>query len=87
MRDHGYTKVAGTEALSMESLEPSMEAANIKAKRKKVQDYILNAMKLLDPHTDTNTKYWKNKFESMNDKEFDQFMHYLREGKTTIHMF
>ena len=87
MRDHGYTKVAGTEALSMESLEPSMEAANIKAKRKKVQDYILNAMKLLDPHTDTNTKYWKNKFESMNDKEFDQFMHYLREGKTNIHMF
>lgn len=71
-----------------ESLEPSMEAVkNIKAKRKKIQDYILNAMKLLDPHTDTNYKYWKNRFDSMTDKDFDDFMHYLREGKTNIHMF
>lgn len=72
---------------SLESLEPSMEAANIKAKRKKVEAYILNAMKLLDPHTDTNVKYWKDKFASMNDKDFDNFMHCLREGKTNIHMF
>lgn len=74
--------------MGTESLEPSMEAVkNIKAKRKKIQDYILNAMKLLDPHTDTNYKYWKDKFASMNDKDFDDFMHYLREGKTNIHMF
>ena len=77
------------ESYSSESLAAiSMEASsNIKAKRKKVQDYILKAMKLLDPHTDINYKYWKNKFDSMNDKDFDAFMHYLREGKTNIHMF
>ena len=88
MKDYHYTKAIGAEAMSMESLEPSMEAAkNIKAKRKKIEDYILKSMKLLDPHTDTNYKYWKDKFASMNDKDFDDFMHYLREGKTNIHMF
>ena len=88
MKDYHYTKAVGAETLSMESLAPSMEAvANIKEKRKKIEDYILKAMKLLDPHTDTNYKYWKNKFDSMSDKDFDNFMHYLREGKTNIHMF
>lgn len=73
-----------------ENLDPSMEAetaSKISIKRKKIQDYILKAMKLLDPHTNVNTDYWKKKFDTMSDKDFDIFMHNLREGKENIHMY
>ncbi len=81
MKEYGYS-LSG-----MEALEPSMEAADIKVKRKKIQDYVLKAMKLLDPRTNTNYEYWKNKFDSMSDKDFDNFMHNLRDGKENIHMY
>ena len=87
MKDYKYKQAVGAEMYSTESLESSMEAVDIKIKRKKVQDYVLKAMKLLDPHTSVNTEYWKNKFDSMSDKDFDNFMHNLREGKENIHMY
>ena len=74
---------------SSEALEVSTEAlpAGFKEKRKKIEAYILSSMKLLDPHTDVNQKYWKNKFASMSDADFDKFMHYMQEKKCNIHMF
>ena len=65
----------------------AIEASKISIKRKKIQDYILKAMKLLDPHTNINADYWKKKFDTMSDKDFDIFMHNLREGKENIHMY
>ena len=72
-----------------ESLEVSTEATSseMKIKRKKIQDYILKAMKLLDPNTDINTSYWKKKFDTMSDKDFDNFMHNVREHKENVHMY
>ena len=92
MKDYKYTKAVGAEMYSQESIEPSAEAAaeaasKMSIKRKKIQDYILKAMKLLDPHTNVNTDYWKKKFDTMSDKDFDNFMHNLREGKENIHMY
>lgn len=81
MKNYGYSTP------STESLEPSMEKADMQIKRKKIQDYVLKAMKLLDPRTNTNYEYWKNKFDSMSDKDFDNFMHNLRDGKENIHMY
>ena len=76
-------------ARGTESLEVSTEAlpAGFKEKRKKIEAYILSSLKLLDRHTDINQKYWKDKFASMSDADFDKFMHYIKEKKTNIHMF
>ena len=74
---------------SCEVLTQSTEAlpAGFKEKRKKIEAYILSSMKLLDRHTDINQKYWKDKFASMSDADFDKFMHFLKDKKTNIHMF
>ena len=89
MKDYKYTKAVGAEMYATESLEVSTEATSseMKIKRKKIQDYILKAMKLLDPNTDINTSYWKKKFDTMSDKDFDNFMHNLREHKENVHMY
>lgn len=89
MKDYKYAKAVGAEMYAAESLEVSTEATSseMKIKRKKIQDYILKAMKLLDPNTDINTSYWKKKFDTMSDKDFDNFMHNVREHKENVHMY
>ena len=46
--------------------------ADLKKARKKCEEKIYKAFKILDP-TGTNTEYWKKKFSKMNDKEFYNF--------------
>jgi hypothetical protein len=45
---------------------------NIKQARKKVEERIFKAMKIVDP-TGQNTEYYKRKFAGMNDKQFLDF--------------
>ena len=73
---------------STESLSISTEAAaSIKEKRKKIEEYIISSMKLLDKHTDVNVTYWKNFFSSLSDTDFDKFMNCLKDGSANIHMY
>jgi hypothetical protein len=51
----------------------------MKKKRKQIEDYILTWVKKITG-SDMNVNLWKNKFKNMNDKEFDEFMQYLRRG-------
>ena len=77
-----------TESYSTESINISTEAAeSIKVKRKKIEEYIISSMKLLDRHTDTNTTYWKNFLSSLSDADFDKFMNCLKNGTANIHMY
>lgn len=59
----------------MNNEEVVQEAASgpaLKAARKRCEERIYKAMKILDP-TGQNTEYYKKKFASMNDKEFYEF--------------
>lgn len=53
------------------------------SKRKSVQDYILKWVGEIVTGKE-NVELYKNLFDSMNDKEFDNFMHRLKDGK--IHL-
>ena len=52
-------------------------------KRKKVEDYILTYIGKIVKGED-NINLYKNLFKSMSDKEFDKFMHDLRDNKITL---
>jgi hypothetical protein len=49
-----------------------------KAKRKEMEELIYGFFDLFDP-TGRNTEYYRNKFKSMNDGEFDQYFKLLFE--------
>ena len=51
-----------------------------KGKRKQVEEYILTWVKKITGGSKFNVELWENKFKSMNDKEFDEFMQYLKKG-------
>lgn len=55
-------------------------------KRKKVQEYILNHIKKID-QTKTNDNYnrYKELFDKMSDKDFDDYMHRLKNGDENIY--
>lgn len=53
------------------------------AKRKKVEEYIYKYLTKLDP-SGYNTKRRKEQFSQMSDREFDQWMKYLKEGKDKL---
>ena len=53
------------------------------AKRKNVQDYILKYVGEVVSGKE-NVELYQNLFNSMNDKEFDNFMHRLRDGKVHL---
>ena len=52
-------------------------------KRKNVQDYILKYVGDVVSGKE-NVELYQNLFNSMNDKEFDNFMHRLRDGKVHL---
>jgi len=53
------------------------------AKRKKVQDFIVKYIDKIARGGD-NKKLYEDLFDSMSDKEFDSFMHGLKDGKITL---
>ena len=77
------------EAMSVFS-DISMEAEAASAKkalRKKIEDYIIKSINLMERTTKVNEKYWKDRFASMSDADFDKFMHCLKDGTENIHMY
>ena len=54
--------------------------ADISAKRKQFMKTVLDVFKLLDP-SGANAKHYKEKFEKMSDKEFDNFMKEFRDDE------
>jgi len=53
------------------------------SKRKQVEDYILKYIGKITQGTD-NVKLYQELFKSMNNKEFDEFMHKLKDNKITL---
>jgi len=50
--------------------------------RKKAEEYIINQISKIDP--DENVKMYKEFFKSLDDKQFDEFMIALRDGKEQL---
>ena len=55
-------------------------------KRKKVQDYIVKHVSMLDP-SGFNTQRYQKLFDNINDKDFDLFMQHLRDKKMVLPLF
>lgn len=55
-------------------------------KRKKVEEYILNLAKEFDQYGGTNAERYKKLFSSMNNKQFDDFMIAIRDGKSQLNI-
>lgn len=77
------------DALSLEQLDSSMEASTtpskIAQKKKKILDYICKLCDTMEP-SGLNSKRYRRIIGQMNDKEFDQFMNYMKEGKWQLHL-
>jgi hypothetical protein len=56
------------------------------AKRKKVQEYILQTIAKMDP-TGPNVERYKNMFAEMSDQEFDKYMKMLKEGTVKLTVY
>lgn len=74
---------------STEQLGSSMEAtttpSKIAQKKKKILDYICKLCDTMEP-SGLNSKRYRQIIGQMNDKEFDQFMNYMKEGKWQLHI-
>lgn len=74
---------------STEQLDSSMEASTtpskIAQKKKKILDYICKLCDTMEP-SGLNSKRYRQIIGQMNDKEFDQFMNYMKEGKWQLHI-
>lgn len=55
-------------------------------KRKKVQDFILAHIKMLDPDGDNAVRYTKF-FEALTDAQFDDYMKDLKDNRDQIYIF
>lgn len=74
---------------SMEQLSSSMEASTtpskVAQKKKKILDFICKLCDTMEP-SGLNSKRYRQIIGQMNDKEFDQFMNYMKEGKWQLHI-
>lgn len=73
---------------SLEVLSYSAEASSsskIAQKKKKILDYICKLCDTMEP-SGVNSKRYQQIIGHMNDKEFDQFMNYMKEGKWQLHI-
>ena len=74
---------------STEQLDSSMEASTtpskISQKKKKILDFICKLCDTMEP-SGLNSKRYRQIIGQMNDKEFDQFMNYMKEGKWQLHI-
>lgn len=57
----------------------------ISEKKAKITAYLVEHLNKID-RSGRNAARYKKLFDAMNDREFDQFMHYVKEGKYQIHL-
>lgn len=72
------------ESLSVEA-QQSSTPSKIAQKKKKILDYICKLCDTMEP-SGLNSKRYRRIIGQMNDKEFDQFMNYMKEGKWQLHL-
>lgn len=72
------------ESLSVEAQQPSTPS-KIAQKKKKILDYICKLCDTMEP-SGLNSKRYRQIIGQMNDREFDQFMNYMKEGKWQLHI-
>lgn len=70
--------------LSMEA-QVSSTPSKIAQKKKKILDFICKLCDTMEP-SGLNSKRYRQIIGQMNDKEFDQFMNYMQEGKWQLHL-
>lgn len=70
--------------LSMEA-QGSSAPSKIAQKKKKILDFICKLCDTMEP-SGLNSKRYRQIIGQMNDKEFDQFMNYMKEGKWQLHL-
>lgn len=80
--EESYTKVFLNPKVSTEAMDP-----NAKSLRKKIEDYIIRSINLMERTSKVNETYWRNRFKAMSDADFDKFMHCLKDGTENIHMY
>ena len=85
----GYQAVEnfGPDFFEFDNVEASMEAVTsvVNKKRQDVTNYICDIYDKIDP-SKTNSKIFRGVVDKMSDKEFDQFMNYIKEGKYQLHI-
>lgn len=85
----GYQAVEdfGPDFFEFDNVEASMEAVTpiINKKRQDIVNYICDTYDKIDP-SKTNSKIFRGVVDKMSDKEFDQFMNYIKEGKYQLHI-
>ena len=72
------------ESLSVEA-QQSSTPSKIAQKKKKILDFICKLCDTMEP-SGLNSKRYRQIIGQMNDKEFDQFMNYIKEGKWQLHI-
>lgn len=77
----GFMAVEGLSAEAQQSSTPS----KIAQKKKKILDFICKLCDTMEP-SGLNSKRYRQIIGQMNDKEFDQFMNYMKEGKWQLHL-
>ena len=79
-------KPENTISIGLENLDISTEAAGvISTKKKAILDYICKYCDIMDPSKLNSTRYRKM-ISGMTDKQFDTFMHDMRDGKFQLHI-
>lgn len=59
---------------------------DFKTKKKKIIDRVYKVVSIIDPKGD-NPKRLKDMLSKMDEKEFTQYMEYLRDGKTKLYLY
>ena len=78
--ENANTSFDATMMSSIETVVP-----NISKKKAAIIKYICDVCDILDP-SKTNSKRYHRILDHMTDKEFDQWMNYVKEGKWQIHI-
>ena len=71
------------ESLGIDSIEAL--SPDVKKKKQLIIDYICSICDIIDP-SKLNSKRYHRLLDNMNDKEFDRWMHYVKEGKWRLHI-
>ena len=80
IQDASKQSISNLETISVEALAP-----DIKKKKQLITDYICSVCDIMDP-TKLNSNRYHRLLDHMTDKEFDQWMNYVKEGKWKIHI-
>lgn len=73
------------DAIPISEISNEALAPDIKKKKQLIIDYICSVCDIMDP-SKLNSKRYHRLLDSMSDKEFDQWMQYVKDGKWKIHI-